>query len=128
MLAYLLTLSSVSCFLSKSVAFLALIATNPCSSKTLRCGYHGRTFGLDGCMKNMPEFDDVEDFPSQKDDLKEFQIMEWRGLYFVGGNKFFDSVSKELERISVSGNIFFNRPNTPSLSEPPKTPPSGWQY
>ena len=75
-----------------------LIATNPCSSKTLRCGYHGRTFGLDGCMKNMPEFDDVEDFPSQKDDLKEFQIMEWRGLYFVGGNKFFDSVSKELER------------------------------
>ena len=24
--------------------------------------------------------------------------MEWRGLYFVGGNKFFDSVSKELER------------------------------
>ena len=75
-----------------------LIATNPCSSKTLRCGYHGRTFGLDGCMKNMPEFDDVEDFPSQKDDLKEFQIMEWRGLYFVGGNNFFDSVTKELER------------------------------
>ena len=75
-----------------------LIATDPCSSKTLKCGYHGRTFGLDGCMKNMPEFEDVEDFPSQKDDLKEFQAMEWRGLHFVGGNKFFDSVSEELER------------------------------
>lgn len=75
-----------------------LIATNPCSSKTLKCGYHGRTFGLDGCMKNMPEFEDVEDFPSQKDDLKEFRVMEWRGLHFVGGNKFFDSVSEELER------------------------------
>ena len=75
-----------------------LIATNPCSSKTLKCGYHGRTFGLDGCMKNMPEFEDVEDFPSQKDDLKEFQVMEWRGLCFVGGNKFFDPVSEELER------------------------------
>ena len=36
--------------------------------------------------------------------------------------------SKDEERISVSGNIFFNRPNTPSLAEPPKTPPSGWQY
>lgn len=75
-----------------------LIATNPCSSKTLKCGYHGRTFGLDGCMKNMPEFEDVEDFPSQKDDLKEFRVMEWGGLHFVGGNKFFDSVSEELER------------------------------
>ena len=75
-----------------------LIATNPCSSKTLKCGYHGRTFGLDGCMKNMPEFEDVEDFPSQKDYLKEFRVMEWGGLHFVGGNKFFDSVSEELER------------------------------
>ena len=38
------------------------------------------------------------------------------------------SNSKDEERISVSGNIFFNRPNTPSMAEPPKTPPSGWQY
>ena len=36
--------------------------------------------------------------------------------------------SKEQERISVSGNIFFNRPNTPCLPEPAKTPPPGWQF
>jgi choline monooxygenase len=75
-----------------------LIATSPCNSRTLKCGYHGRTFGLDGCMKNMPEFENVEGFPSEKDNLKQFQVKEWNGLYFVGGNKFFDSVCKELER------------------------------
>ena len=88
----------IRCLLNVCTHRGMFIATNPCSSKTLKCGYHGRTFGLDGCMKNMPEFEDVEDFPSQKDDLKEFQVMEWRGLHFVGGNKFFDSVSEELER------------------------------
>ena len=75
-----------------------LIATSPCNSRTLKCGYHGRTFGLDGCMKNMPEFENVEGFPSEKDNLEQFQVKEWNGSYFVGGNKFFDSVCKELER------------------------------
>ena len=75
-----------------------LIATSPCNSRTLKCGYHGRTFGLDGCMKNMPEFENVEGFPSEKDNLKQFQVREWNGLYFVGGDKFFDSVCKELGR------------------------------
>ena len=75
-----------------------LIATESCSSKSLKCGYHGRTFGLDGCMKNMPEFDDVENFPSEKDNLNEFQVHQWKGLFFVGGNKYFSSVIEELER------------------------------
>ena len=34
--------------------------------------------------------------------------------------------TKDAERISVSGNLFFNRPNTPSLAEPQQTPPPGW--
>ena len=75
-----------------------LIATESCSSKSLKCGYHGRTFGLDGCMKNMPEFDDVENFPSEKDNLKEFQVHQWKGLFFVGGDRYFSSVINELER------------------------------
>lgn len=35
----------------------------------LRCRYHGRRFGLDGCFQSMPEFQDVVGFPSRADDL-----------------------------------------------------------
>ena len=30
-----------------------LVATESCSTSTLRCSYHGRTFGLDGCFRKM---------------------------------------------------------------------------
>ena len=61
-----------------------LVATEPCSASTLRCGYHGRTFGLDGCFRNMPEFDGVEGFPSASDDLAGFPLRRWKGLLFAG--------------------------------------------
>ncbi len=59
-----------------------LIANEKCTGSTLRCTYHGRTFGLDGCMKNMPEFEGVENFPSANDNLPEFSFAEWNGLLF----------------------------------------------
>ena len=34
-----------------------LLVDGSCSRSTLQCPYHGRTFGLDGSMKSMPEFD-----------------------------------------------------------------------
>ena len=61
-----------------------LVATEPCSASTLRCGYHGRTFGLDGCFRNMPEFEGVEGFPSTSDDLAGFPLRRWKGLLFAG--------------------------------------------
>ena len=61
-----------------------LVATEPCSASTLRCGYHGRTFGLDGCFRNMPEFEGVEGFPSASDDLAGFPLRRWKGLLFTG--------------------------------------------
>ena len=75
-----------------------LIATKPCNSKTLKCGYHGRTFGLDGCMKNMPEFTEVENFPSDSDSLIEFPINIWNGIIFTGGERFFTSVIDEIQK------------------------------
>ena len=51
--------------------------------QTLRCRYHGRRFALDGRMKSMPEFDDVEDFPSPKDDLPNVPLKEWGPLFFA---------------------------------------------
>ena len=40
-------------------------------------------------------------------------------------NPFYD---KTQERISVSGNCYFNRPEMPSQAKPPKEAMPGWQY
>ena len=61
-----------------------IIKSEPCKGKVLQCPYHGRTFDLNGTFKNMPAFDDVENFPSQNDNLKQFPIGEWNGFLFSG--------------------------------------------
>ena len=61
-----------------------LLVDGSCSRTTLQCPYHGRTFGLDGSMKSMPEFDLVEGFPAAEDDLRTFPSTSWKGLIFTG--------------------------------------------
>ena len=61
-----------------------LLVDGSCSRSTLQCPYHGRTFGLDGSMKSMPEFDLAEDFPTAQDDLRIFPSISWKGLVFTG--------------------------------------------
>jgi choline monooxygenase len=51
--------------------------------KNLRCRYHGRRFNLDGSFVAMPEFEGVENFPSQKDDLAKIPFETWGGFAFV---------------------------------------------
>jgi len=46
-----------------------VIALEAGSARSLRCGYHGRRFGLDGRCQHMPEFEDVVGFPAPTDDL-----------------------------------------------------------
>jgi choline monooxygenase len=55
----------------------------PCTANLIRCGYHGRRFSLDGKFLSMPEFDSVEDFPSEADDLKQVAFAERGGFYFA---------------------------------------------
>ncbi|MBC88915.1 MAG: choline monooxygenase [Euryarchaeota archaeon] len=74
-----------------------LVATGPRKCSTLQCKYHGRTFGMDGCLKNMPEFQDVEGFPSASDDLPGFPITEWKGLQLVGGDRYLKEAIAELQ-------------------------------
>lgn len=61
-----------------------LVVDGHCSKSVLQCPYHGRTFSLDGSMRSMPEFEEVEDFPTNKDDLRNFPILTWKGLIFSG--------------------------------------------
>jgi len=51
--------------------------------QTLRCGYHGRRFGLDGRFLSMPEFDGVADFPTEADNLPEVALEEFGPLLFA---------------------------------------------
>src|SRR5262249_28337214 len=46
-----------------------LVVSEPGHAQGLRCGYHGRRFGLDGRLLGMPEFDGVVGFPAPSDDL-----------------------------------------------------------
>lgn len=61
-----------------------LVVDGHCSKTTLQCPYHGRTFSLDGSMRAMPEFEEVEGFPTIKDDLRNFPVLNWKGLIFSG--------------------------------------------
>lgn len=53
---------------------------------SLRCPYHGRRFALDGSFLSMPEFDDVKNFPSEKDNLPRVRLEQWGPFLFAGLN------------------------------------------
>lgn len=46
-----------------------LVCEGPGTDRFLRCRYHGRRFGLDGRFQSMPEFEGVEGFPAESDNL-----------------------------------------------------------
>jgi choline monooxygenase len=61
----------------------ALVVEGEGHVNTLRCRYHGRRFGLDGCFQHMPEFDGVHDFPARSDDLPRLPLHEFGPLLFT---------------------------------------------
>lgn len=62
----------------------AVVVGEACRGATaLRCPYHGRSFGLDGRFRAMPEMEGVEGFPSAKDDLVRLAVAEWGPLVFA---------------------------------------------
>jgi choline monooxygenase len=61
----------------------ALVVEGEGHLNTLRCRYHGRRFGLDGKFASMPEFEEVENFPSPADDLPRLRLERWRRFLFT---------------------------------------------
>ena len=59
------------------------VALDSCTAKTLQCRYHGRTFNFDGTLKHMPEFKEAIGFPAANDNLAEFPLQQWMGMYFT---------------------------------------------
>jgi choline monooxygenase len=60
-----------------------ILVEQSCRANGIRCGYHGRKFSLDGKFVSMPEFEGVEDFPSEDDNLREFQAARLGPLIFA---------------------------------------------
>ncbi len=69
---------------------------------SLRCRYHGRRFELDGRFVSMPEFEGVEDFPTETDNLAGVSHAVWHKLVFVSLDPAFpfeDLVAELTERV-----------------------------
>ncbi len=60
-----------------------ILVDEPCSAGLIRCSYHGRRFSLDGKFLSMPEFEGVEDFPSESDNLRPIAFAERAGFMFA---------------------------------------------
>jgi choline monooxygenase len=63
-----------------------ILVEEPCKPDLIRCCYHGRRFALDGKFLSMPEFDGVESFPSDSDNLPRVPLAERGGFLFASVN------------------------------------------
>ena len=59
-----------------------------CRANGIRCGYHGRRFDLEGKFLSMPEFANVENFPTEKDNLSKIPFDALGGLLFASVDPF----------------------------------------
>lgn len=60
-----------------------LLVDAPCREHHIRCRYHGRRFKLNGEFHAMPEFEGVENFPSEKDHLAKVPFGTWNPFLFA---------------------------------------------
>ena len=60
-----------------------ILIDGDCIEKNIRCRYHGRRFDLEGKFISMPEFSEVKNFPSKKDDLTEIPFNTWEKFLFA---------------------------------------------
>jgi choline monooxygenase len=63
-----------------------LVVEQPCKLHNFQCRYHGRRFHLNGKFMYMPEFREVENFPTEDDDLHELPLFEWGKWLFTSLN------------------------------------------
>jgi choline monooxygenase len=66
-----------------------LLVEKPCKLHDIRCKYHGRRFQLDGEFISMPEFKEVENFPTKDDNLVKLPLFQWGKWLFTSLNKKF---------------------------------------
>lgn len=89
-----------------------LVATELCKTGNLRCKYHGRLFTLDGKFKSMPEFKEVENFPTKADNLHQLPLFDWKHFLFtslqgeLSSDLFFGEMMKRIEWMPLNEFVF----------------------
>jgi choline monooxygenase len=62
----------------------AAVMTEPCgTAQRLQCPYHGWTYGLDGSLKGVPDFEGVENFDRTQNGLVPLSVDVWEKFVFV---------------------------------------------
>lgn len=62
----------------------AAVMTEPAGcAQQLRCPYHGWTYGLDGALKGMTDFEGVRDFDRAQNGLVPVRVDAWENFVFV---------------------------------------------
>jgi choline monooxygenase len=62
----------------------AAVMTDPCgTAQRLQCPYHGWTYGLDGSLKGVPDFDGVKNFDRANNGLMPVNVDVWEKFVFV---------------------------------------------
>lgn len=76
-----------------------IVVEGPGNERFLRCRYHGRRFGLDGCFQHMPEFEGCEGFPGPADSLLKVPFAIWKNFLFAAVKPAvaFDPVLKQMD-------------------------------
>jgi choline monooxygenase len=65
----------------------AAVVTQPCGNASiLRCPYHGWSYGTDGALKGVPEFEGVCNFDRAKSGLVPIRVEAWEKFVFVNLN------------------------------------------
>ena len=91
-----------------------ILVDEPCTANLIRCGYHGRRFSLYGKFLSMPEFEGVEDFPTEADDLRRIPMASTGGFLFcsLDPQMQFDEIITNAAPLFAEGVA-----TTPTLSE-----------
>lgn len=77
------TADSLNCLSNVCTHRGKLLVEEAGKAQLIRCGYHGRRFALDGTFLSMPEFEGVENFPSERDNLQYLAFAEHNGFLFA---------------------------------------------
>lgn len=60
-----------------------VLVEEACTASLIRCSYHGRRFSLDGKFLSMPEFEGVEGFPCERDNLRQLAFAVRQAFMFA---------------------------------------------
>jgi choline monooxygenase len=81
---------TINCFSNVCTHRGNILVENPGNFKKITCRYHGRRFDSEGKVEFMPEFKEVENFPSNCDHLPSLSTMLWKDLVFVNPSNTLD--------------------------------------